>query len=128
MTVTGIDHIVLAVADVAATCAFYARLPGVEPLEETPGKWALFAGSQKISLQPARAVPEIARNTLPGTANLCFRADGGVRDLARRLADEGVTILRGPAEASGATGPILSIYFHDPDGNLVEVGEPLSSG
>lgn len=125
MSVTGLDHIVLAVKDVAATRAFYESCLGIRSVEEKPGKWSLRLGAQKINLQPADALPEIARNTVPGTANLCLLWDGDVEAVARSLRSAGVTILAGPAERSGAEGPILSIYFHDPEGNLVELGQPL---
>jgi len=39
---------------------------------------------------------------------------------------EGVAIVEGPVERTGATGPILSIYFRDPDRNLIEVSNALS--
>jgi catechol 2,3-dioxygenase-like lactoylglutathione lyase family enzyme len=39
---------------------------------------------------------------------------------------EGVAIIEGPVERTGATGAILSIYFRDPDGNLIEVSNALA--
>ncbi len=33
----------------------------------------------------------------------------------------GVEIIEGPVERTGAIGQITSIYFRDPDGNLIEV-------
>jgi catechol 2,3-dioxygenase-like lactoylglutathione lyase family enzyme len=35
-----------------------------------------------------------------------------------------VAIEEGPVGRTGATGPIQSVYFRDPDGNLVEVAVP----
>ncbi|RUU50762.1 VOC family protein, partial [Mesorhizobium sp. M2C.T.Ca.TU.002.02.1.1] len=39
----------------------------------------------------------------------------------------GVAIEVGPVRRIGARGPMMSVYFRDPDGNLVEVSEyPLT--
>ncbi|TMH21751.1 MAG: VOC family protein, partial [Betaproteobacteria bacterium] len=38
----------------------------------------------------------------------------------------GVAIVEGPVERTGAAGPILSIYFRDPDRNLIEVSNVLA--
>ena len=119
--ITSLDHIVLSCADVAATVAFYRDLLGLDPREDRPGKFSLHFGTQKISLQADAAKPALARNTVPGTGNLCFLSTEPVEDLADRLRTTGVSIEEGPALKDGATGPIWSIYFRDPDGNLVEV-------
>ena len=118
--VSGFDHIVLCVADVAATCAFYERVLGMEPREERTGKFSLHFGDQKISLQDAAAAPAIARDTVPGSGNFCVISDTPVAEWRGHLARQGVEIIdSGPRE--GAVGTIDSLYFHDPDQNLVEV-------
>lgn len=127
MQVRAFDHIVLCVADVGATCRFYARVLGMEPREERPGKWSLHFGANKISLQDVRSVPEIARRTTPGSGNFCLLTDAPIAEWVARLEVEGVTIIDGPGQREGATGPILSIYFNDPDGNLVEVSNLLTT-
>jgi catechol 2,3-dioxygenase-like lactoylglutathione lyase family enzyme len=33
----------------------------------------------------------------------------------------GVAIIEGPVPRTGARGPMMSVYFCDPDGNLIEV-------
>jgi catechol 2,3-dioxygenase-like lactoylglutathione lyase family enzyme len=125
MNLLGLDHIVLCVADVASTRDFYVNLLGMEAREERPGKWALHFGSQKISLQDAASLPAIARGTVPGSGNFCLLAADPVEILVDRLARRGIEVLAGPDERIGAIGPIRSVYFRDPDGNLVEVSNPL---
>ena len=125
MHVRALDHIVLCVKDVAVTCRFYRRVLGMEPREERPGKWSLHFGANKISLQDAGASPDIARHTVPGSGNFCVLTDTPINDVVAHLEREGIGIVDGPGERAGATGPILSVYFRDPDGNLVEVSNQL---
>ncbi|AZO00142.1 biphenyl-2,3-diol 1,2-dioxygenase [Mesorhizobium sp. M9A.F.Ca.ET.002.03.1.2] len=125
MKVTAIDHIVLAVDDVERTCRFYERVLGMEPRQERPDKWSLHFGANKISLQDARAFPDIARNTVPGSGNFCVLTDTPIDEVVGRLSAEDIEIVAGPGERSGAVGAILSVYFKDPDGNLVEVSNQL---
>lgn len=124
--ITGLDHLVLCVADVERTLAFYRDALGMQPREERPGKWSLHFGDHKLSLQDARTAPEIARATVPGSGNFCLVTQVPVGDLATKLRGKGVDVFIGPAERDGAVGKLLSIYFRDPDGNLVEVGNRLA--
>jgi catechol 2,3-dioxygenase-like lactoylglutathione lyase family enzyme len=41
--------------------------------------------------------------------------------IVAHLSAQGIAILEGPVEKTGAQGPFLSVYFNDPDGNLIEV-------
>lgn len=125
MKVTGLDHIVLCVTDVDRTIAFYREVLGMEPREERPGKWSLYFGANKISLQDARTAPEIARATVPGSGNFCVLTDEPVDRVADALRQREIEIVAGPDERAGATGKIRSVYFRDPDGNLVEVSNRL---
>ena len=125
MHVRSLDHIVLCVKDVAVTCRFYERVLGMQPRQERPGKWSLHFGQNKISLQDAGTAPGIAADTVPGSGNFCLLSDVPIAEVVAHLASEVVEIVAGPGERAGATGPILSIYFRDPDGNLVEVSNPL---
>ena len=125
MRAASLDHIVLCVRDVTATLAFYERVLGMETREERPGKWSLHFGANKISLQDAAAAPVNARGTVPGSGNFCVLTDTPIEDVLSHLAREDVAVIAGPGERVGATGPILSVYFRDPDGNLVEVSNRL---
>ena len=121
MRVRAIDHIVLVVADVLRTRQFYERVLGMESREERPSKWSLHFGASKISLQDARASAALARRTVPGSGNFCLLSDVPMEEIVAHLSREGVDAVEGPDRRAGATGPILSVYFRDPDGNLVEV-------
>jgi len=123
--ITALDHIVLCVADVERTREFYRRVLQLEAREERPGKWSLHFGAHKISLQDAATAPDIARATVPGSGNFCLLTTTPIAEVVAALQRERVAIIAGPGERAGATGPILSVYFHDPDGNLVEVSNAL---
>lgn len=118
--VTGFDHIVLCVRDVAATRAFYERVLGMVSREERPGKYSLQFGANKLSLQDAATSPSIARDTVPGSGNFCLLSDTPVAEWRAHLVEQGIEVIDSGLR-DGATGTIDSLYFHDPDGNLVEV-------
>jgi catechol 2,3-dioxygenase-like lactoylglutathione lyase family enzyme len=125
-TVSGLDHLVLCVRDVVRTREFYEQVLGMESREERPGKWSLHFGSHKISLQDASTSPGIAKDTVPGSGNFCVLSDRPVADWLEHLRRYGVAVIEGPGERAGATGPILSVYVNDPDGNLLEISNLLS--
>ena len=126
MKVAALDHLVLTVADVAVTLDFYSRVLGMERQEVRPAagppRMALRFGAQKINLHPAAAPfePKAARPT-PGSADLCLLSAAPLGDWLAHLAAQGVEVIEGPVARTGATGPLVSLYFRDPDGNLIEV-------
>lgn len=122
-----IDHLVLTVASIEQSCDFYARVLGMGVETFCEGRKALTFGNQKINLHRAghEFEPKADRPT-PGSADLCFISDTPIDDVIVHLQAEGVAIEEGPVRRTGATGPILSVYFRDPDHNLIEVSNPLS--
>jgi catechol 2,3-dioxygenase-like lactoylglutathione lyase family enzyme len=125
MRIASLDHLVLTVADIDATVAFYERL-GMRAETFGAGRLALRFGAQKINLHAAGAEFEPhALRPLPGSADLCFLVEGSLDDVARVLAQAGVAIELGPVERDGAVGALESLYVRDPDGNLVELSRPL---
>lgn len=126
MKIHGFDHIVLCVRSVDATLEFYQRVLGLEAREERPGKWSLHFGSSKISLQDAETLPGLAERTVPGSGNFCLLTDLPIEEVVARLRSNGVEIVEGPAEKAGAVGKLMSVYFRDPDANLVEVSNRIS--
>jgi catechol 2,3-dioxygenase-like lactoylglutathione lyase family enzyme len=127
ITIDRLDHLVLTVADIDATCAFYARVLGMTIETFGEDRKALRFGNQKINLhQAGREFEPKARQPMPGSADLCFIASTLLEQVVARLRAEGVMIEEGPVKRTGATGPIRSVYFRDPDGNLIEVSNPES--
>jgi catechol 2,3-dioxygenase-like lactoylglutathione lyase family enzyme len=122
MQIDRIDHVVLTVRDVDATLAFYARALAMSPVTFAGGRKALAFGRQKINLhQAGREFEPKADRPTPGSADLCLIAAVPLDDVVAHLRACGVTIVEGPVDKTGATGPIRSVYFRDPDRNLIEV-------
>ena len=120
--VEAIDHLVLTVADIAATCAFYSRVLGFEAVTFGDGRTALAFGNQKFNLhQKGREFEPRAKFATPGSADLCLIASTPIEDVIRHLDQCGVEIIAGPVPKTGAVGPLISVYFRDPDDNLIEV-------
>ena len=117
-----LDHLVLTVADLDATVAFYVDTLGMSVETFGGGRTALHFGSSKINVHVAgQEVEPKADRPTPGSADLCFVVGGPVEDVAAGLADAGVAVEVGPVDRTGAQGPIRSVYVRDPDHNLVEL-------
>jgi catechol 2,3-dioxygenase-like lactoylglutathione lyase family enzyme len=117
-----IDHLVLTVADVSATCDFYSRVLGMEVVTFGGGRKALAFGRQKINLHThgSEFEPKAARAT-PGSADICLITSDDLSSVLAHLNACGVPVVEGPVSRTGALGPITSIYLRDPDANLIEV-------
>ena len=118
MRVTGLDHIVLDVADVERSLAFYVDELGLEPvrLEEWRAGEVFFV-SVRID---AGTIIDLFP-TAPSGENLnhfCLVVEDDVDEIA---ASGRFEIEDGPGERFGARGNGRSIYLRDPDGNLVEL-------
>lgn len=126
MNITTLDHIVLTVADIDATCAFYCDILGMERQVTQGDRVAVAFGTQKINLHLlGHEIKPNAATAVPGSSDLCFLTDTPAEDIAEAFRSAGVEIVNGPVERLGAQGRIRSVYVRDPDGNLVEIGTPL---
>ena len=122
MRIDRLDHLVLTVRDVDATCAFYVRVLGMQLVTFGEARKALAFGRQKINLhQAGREFEPKAALPTPGSADLCLITDVPLDEVIAHLTACGVAVVEGPVMRTGATGPIRSVYFRDPDGNLIEV-------
>ena len=121
-SIARLDHLVLTVRDIEATCAFYKGVLGMERRGFGEGRIALHYGQQKINLHPhPTPIDLVAEQPLPGSADLCFVTDQSIEDVIAHLEACGVAVEWGPGERTGAEGPITSVYCRDPDNNLIEV-------
>jgi len=122
MKIDSIDHVVFTVKDINATCEFYSKVLGMETVTFGEGRKALAFGSQKINLQQlGRESTLIAEKPTPGSADICFVTSMSISEIIAHLNSCGVRLVGGPVERDGARGLMMSVYFRDPDLNLVEV-------
>ena len=124
MTIDRLDHLVPTVRDVEATSAFYSRVLNIEPVTFAGGRRALSFGQQKLILHSAYApISPHAAHPMPGSADLCFITTTPITAEVAHLQSLNVAIEEGPVRRTGATGPIISVHFRDPESNLIEVAE-----
>jgi catechol 2,3-dioxygenase-like lactoylglutathione lyase family enzyme len=117
-----IDHLVLTVRDIDATCEFYSRVLGMNNVAFGAGRVALTFGIQKFNLhQAGHEFEPKAKHPTPGSADICLIAAVPLAQVIAHLEVCGVPIIEGPTTRTGATGPLQSVYFRDPDSNLIEV-------
>ena len=129
MRIDRIDHIVITAHDVERTIDFYTRVLGMEAITFAGGRRGLAFGRQKINLhQAGREFDPKALKPTPGSIDICFITNGSLDDVAAHLKAHDVKIAQGPVEKTGALGPMQSIYFRDPDGNLIEVSKYEDAG
>jgi len=122
MKISHIDHLVLTVADLDATCEFYSRVLSMEVVTFGGGRRALSFGHQKINLHQHghEFEPKAARPT-PGSVDICLITETQISDVLAQLKACNVAVEQGPIARTGAKGSINSVYFRDPDSNLIEI-------
>ncbi len=117
--VTGMDHVVLMVADVERSVAWYHDVLGllVERLDEWRRQEVLFPSlrldaTTLIDLFPAE--PD-GRNV----DHIALTVEDV--DLAELAASGAFDVVGGPADLFGARGQGTGLYVRDPDGHVVEL-------
>ncbi|TGD87531.1 glyoxalase [Mycolicibacterium sp. CH28] len=128
LPISGFDHVAITVADLDDACAFYAAVFGAQVILEhavdgdavlrqvTLGHAVLSIHQYGNGVHPAAAHPTV------GAADICLRCTLSVATLLDKLDSLGVEVVEGPAARRTADGePSQSVYFRDPDGNLLEM-------
>ena len=127
--IEALDHLVINVADVAATTEWYRRILGMEVKVFDPGggkppRTSLHFGNQKINVRPRDADKVewfTADHPAAGSGDLCFLTSSAPDEVVAHLQAHGVTIEEGPGPRQGARGTLRSVYCRDPDGSLIEI-------
>jgi catechol-2,3-dioxygenase len=119
-----IGHVLLRVLDLERSKKFYSEVLGFHVLEEDPEHGGTFMAldgqSHAIDLFQVKD-PEAAQRQTPGVRGLghiAFRveSEAALREAHATLREHGVEITRSIDHVSQK-----SIYFHDPDGNTLEI-------
>lgn len=118
-----IDHVVLRARDLAAMVRFYEQALGfkVERRLDRLSLVQMRAGASLLDL-----IGGERGEGAPNMDHLCFRVEPFDRDaIVRQLAPFGISVGE-TVERYGAEGNGPSVYFHDPEGNQVELKGPPS--
>jgi len=122
MKIDSLDHFVLTVKDIAATCDFYSKALGMQVVTFGGGRKALTFGLQKINLhEQGKEFDPKAHSPMPGSGDICLITSLALPEVIAHLNACKVEIIDGPVKRTGAVGTLLSVYFRDPDLNLIEV-------
>lgn len=122
MQIERIDHFVLTVGSIETTCAFYEKTLGMEVETFAEGRKALKFGAQKINLhEVGKEFEPKAKSPTAGSGDFCLITKMPIEELVTHLAQCDVKLEDGPLARTGASGSITSVYFRDPDQNLIEV-------
>ena len=123
-----IDHVVITTTQPNACIAFYTGVMGMKLEHFGEGRRAFSFGRQKINLHVKGSEYEPkAHLPVSGSVDICFIADRPLDQVIERLAAANVNIIQGPVPKTGAIGNLRSVYVRDPDLNLIEISEYVSS-
>lgn len=108
--------------DIEATVKFYTQVLGMGQVTFGQGRLALSFGNQKFNLhQKGNEFEPKAANPTPGAIDICLVTETPITHVIEHLKKLDVSVEEGPVQRTGALGPITSVYFRDPDENLIEV-------
>jgi catechol 2,3-dioxygenase-like lactoylglutathione lyase family enzyme len=118
-----LDHLVVAVTDWSRSNAFYRDVLGADLVEMSRGRWAYRFGGRQLNVYGPGSESTVlpADPVRPGNSDLCFEWPGPIADAVSHLERHGVEIVEGPVPRHGTQGAGTSVYFHDPDGSLLEL-------
>lgn len=126
MNIESLDHLVLIVADIDRSIDFYTRVMRMQVVTFGNNRKSLRFGQQKINLHLLGHEVEPKANTpISGSADLCFISTMPMDEILNHLKTCDIQPLMPPDYRTGATHRLLSVYFRDPDNNLIEVANRI---
>ncbi|WAL99699.1 VOC family protein [Streptomyces sp. Je 1-369] len=122
MRVIAFDHLVLNVADIERSLAFYTGPLGLDPVRVDEWR-AGQAPFPSVRVSPSTIIDLIeGPDGEPAGSNvdhICLVVEP--LDWQEVIDSGEFTVVDGPGERFGARGTALSLYVKDPDGNTVEL-------
>lgn len=125
MMLKRIDHLVMTVENIHATINFYTKILGMQLCTI---KWknieinTLRFGDQRINLhEKGKEHQPNALNARPGTLDICFITDSPISHIVDLLKKHNIPIVKEPMVVPGTLGKMESVWFRDPDDNLIEI-------
>ena len=101
--------------------AFYSAVLGASLIKQGD-HWVYRVGNTQLNCRGpgANAYPVARMPVQPGNSELCFEWPEPITEARTHLERHGVEIEVGPVPRNAARGIGTSLYFHDPDGTLLE--------
>lgn len=128
MSISRIDHVAITTERLDPFIAFYERVLGarVEQEYELGGQRSvvqLRVGQAMLNVhRTGHGHPLVADRPKPGAIDICFRWNAPIAEAVALLERSGVKIIEGPVKRTCCDNiEGMSVYFRDPDGNLVEL-------
>ncbi len=118
--ISHLDHIVLTVANIDRAVSFYKSVLNMDVVTFADDRKAMKFGQQHIYFQLLGE--EIRNHAMEGAGNICLVTDWQMNDVLDHLKQFDVPILEGPFNTMGVQGSMQSVYFNDPDNNLIQIG------
>ncbi|MGH8014496.1 MAG: VOC family protein [Candidatus Binataceae bacterium] len=122
------DHVAMPVGDIERAVEFYQRVLGAKTLgleKWRAGKALVVSvsfGRQKFNLHPPdNTITLKAAHPMIGGGDYCFVWPGTIATAVEHLKRHKIAIIEGPVMRLGGRGKGTSVYFRDPDGNLLEL-------